>query len=155
MNAEVVDWKTSKPNQFQARALVEGTFLEVTTDRSSHFHFSVQIGPDAKRDVVEIVYNKKFGNFPTPYKGMKVSACGDFINAFKASGGYPASPAGAIIHWVHVNPGERNSTHPDGYVVMDGELVGHNYSRNDSGDERSNGSVASTAHKIVRDSEAR
>lgn len=154
MNETVLEWKTSKPNQFKERALIEGTFVRVTTDRTSHFQFNIQVGPDPITDLVEVVYNKEFGEMPEPYVGMRVSACGDFINAFASSAGYPASPAGAIIHWVHMNPGDRNASHPDGYVVMDGELVGHDHSSSDHpirsertrGELSPHGIVASATH---------
>jgi hypothetical protein len=163
INERVLNWKVTKPTQYKDRALVEGTFVEVTLDRDSHYQFSIQIGPDPKKDLLEVIYNKAFGDFPEPYKGMKISACGDFINANKPAAGYPASPAGAIIHWVHVNPGDRDTKHPHGYILMDGVLVGHDY----SGEERFktnfldtkwfplNGFVTSTTHQVLRDSETR
>lgn len=120
-NARVLSWKTERPNQYKERARIEGSFVSLTLDRTSHYQFVIQIGP-RESDTIEVVYNKEFGPVPPVYPGMKVEACGDFINAFAQAGAYPPSPAGAIIHWVHMNP--RNQGHAHGYLVMDGVLVG-------------------------------
>lgn len=127
MNEQALLWKSTKPNQYLQRALIEGTFVAVTLDRDSHFQFTVQIGKDPKKDLIEVIYNKSFGDIPEVKAGMKISACGDFINSFAPINGYPQSPAGAIIHWVHMNPKTRENSkdHPDGYIVMGGTLVGH------------------------------
>lgn len=128
INPTVLNWKFNKPNQFKARALIEGVYVRETLDRDSHYQFIMQIGPDAQRDVVEVIYNKEFGQYPVTFPGMRVVACGDFINAFKSGGGYSASPAGAIIHWVHWNPGDRDGgRHPHGYMLMGDQLVGYDH----------------------------
>ncbi len=124
-NAQVLRWKTTTENQFLARGHIRGTLLtqyrHVGSGRSSHTHFSVQIGSSA-RDSIEIVYNDEFGELPRLRRGMKVEACGDYITASEQAGHYPPSPDGAIVHWTHVNPNGGN--HEDGYVEIDGKLYG-------------------------------
>jgi hypothetical protein len=125
-NKEVLVWKTSTPNQFKHRSYVSGTVLQAYPDHSGHQHFQLQIGPNPKKDTIEVIYNRDFGDAPEPYEGMQVSACGDYITATKKSPHGPASPDGAIIHWVHMNP--DNKGHPHGFMVMDGELIGYDHS---------------------------
>ncbi len=128
INPTVLNWKATKPNQFKARAFIEGVFVRETLDRDSHYQFIIQIGPDAQRDIVEVIYNKEFGQYPVLVPGMPVVACGDFINAFRNGGGYSASPAGAIIHWVHWNPGDRDGgRHQHGFMVLGGQVVGYDH----------------------------
>jgi hypothetical protein len=117
-NQEVLTWKSSTPNQFMHRSYVKGVVLQAYPDHSGHQHFQLQIGQDAKKDTIEVVYNRDFGDAPEPYPGMRVKACGDYITV-KPS----ASPDRAIIHWVHMNP--DNEGHAHGFMVMDGELIGY------------------------------
>lgn len=126
-NRQVVEWKRSVPNQWKSRGFVEGLVLAARPDHSGHDHFILQIGPDARRDVVEIVYNQEFGALPPIQPRMQVIACGDFINSKAPAGHYPASPAGAIIHWVHFNP--RNHGHEHGFLMIDGVLYGNHAPR--------------------------
>ena len=128
MDPTVLAWKKSKPLNVPFRAMIQGVFTRVTLDRDTHFQFSIQIGPNPQTDQIEVVYNKAFGPVPSMNVGMKVWACGDFINASQSSGGYSASPDGAIIHWVHLNPGDRGSKHPSGFIYVDDTLVGQEYS---------------------------
>lgn len=123
-NATPLEWKTKEANQFLARSHIDGHFVKVSLERASHYQFIIQIGPDAK-DLIEVIYNKEFGEYPAVFPGMKVEACGDFINSFAQAGRYPPSPAGAIIHWVHKNPKASQGSHPSGFLVMDGKLVGY------------------------------
>jgi hypothetical protein len=120
-NEQVLEWKHSTANQFLARAHVEGTVSHVFNDHSDHEHFLINIGssPD---DTLEVIYNEDFGTVPQPYVGMRVEACGDYITSTEQTGQYPASPAGAIIHWVHVNP--RGRGHDSGFLVMNGQVCG-------------------------------
>jgi len=120
-NNQVLNWKTNTPNQFKARANVLGEVVRIFADRSSHNHFEIKIGPK-NTDVLEVIYNKSFGTLRDPQEGMKVQACGDYITSFEKAGPYPASPSGAIIHWVHFNP--REGGHPHGFLIIDGELFG-------------------------------
>jgi hypothetical protein len=120
-NGQVLQWKVNTPNQFKARANVLGEVVRVFEDRPSHNHFEIKIGPKSS-DVLEVIYNKSFGTLREPQEGMKVQACGDYITSFARAGQYPASPSGAIIHWVHFNP--REEGHPHGYLIIEGELFG-------------------------------
>jgi hypothetical protein len=120
-NQQVIDWKSSTKNQFQARAHVKGTIDRIFPDHSGHHHFEITIGPDSG-DVLEVIYNEDFGPAPEAEVGMTVEACGDYITSIAQSGPYPPSPSGAIIHWVHMAP--NLNKHPSGYLVMDGVLVG-------------------------------
>jgi hypothetical protein len=123
-NARVVDWKSSTPNQFHARANVSGPITRLFEDRNNHLHFEIALG-DGRGEVLEVVYNLSFGRIPPLSKGMNVQACGDYITSIAQSGPYPPSPSGAIIHWVHHNP--RNSGHPHGFVVVENSLYGFDW----------------------------
>lgn len=123
-NAQVLQWKQTEPNNWQGRGNIEGTVIDVEPDASGHNHFIIQIGPDAQTDIVEVIYNYDFGDLPQITVGMDIEACGDFIQAFAQSGPYAASPAGAIIHWVHGDPAQR---HPDGFVMVNGTVYGFDY----------------------------
>lgn len=114
-NAEVIQWKSSTPNAFLARARIEGTVDQVFPDHSGHRHFSLKIGPQLS-DHIEVIYNLSFGHLPTPAIGDTAEACGDYITSIAKTGSYPPSPDGAIIHWVHRSP----SGHDPGYVILNG-----------------------------------
>jgi hypothetical protein len=125
-NSQVLGWKSAAQNQFEGRAHVQGAIVRVYPDRNGHHHFAIQIGPDAG-DTVEIVYNEDFGPTPPPAVGMQVEACGDYITSVGPSSGpngevYPASPDGALVHWVHMAPPRSN--HTSGYLVLGGVLTG-------------------------------
>jgi hypothetical protein len=125
-NDEVLKWKTSTENQFHARGHVTGTIAKIYPDRNGHEHFSIKIGPN-DTDTVEIIYNQSFGQMVEPRVGMPVEACGDYITSSAPSPGpagvtYPASPDGALIHWVHLAP--PRSGHHSGYVMINGMLTG-------------------------------
>lgn len=120
-NDQVIDWKTSTPNQYQARAHVSGVIDQVFPDHSGHHHFEITIG-NQPGDAIEVIYNEDFGPNPVAQVGMQVEACGDYITSTAASGPYPQSPSGAIIHWVHMSP-DLNK-HPSGFLVIDGQLCG-------------------------------
>ena len=121
INSQVLAWKDSTPNQFHARGHIEGTLQEIYPDHGGHHHWQVQIGSQPG-DNIEVIYNQDFGAIPTPYVGMNVEACGDFINSNAPTPMYPASPDGAIIHWVHMNPDGKG--HLPGFLMMDGTLCG-------------------------------
>jgi hypothetical protein len=93
----------------------------ILPDRNGHAHFVIQIGKRAD-DTIEVIYNEDFGKMPTPKVGATVQACGDYITSTAQSGPYPASPEGAIIHWVHMNP--RGKGHDAGFTIVDGVLYG-------------------------------
>jgi hypothetical protein len=125
-NDQVLHWKRTTGNQFRERGNIRGVVVEVLPDRRTHDHFTIKIG---KRDydTVEVIYNTDFGQIPDPQIGMVVQACGDYITATAQSGPYPPSPAGAIIHWLHMNP--RGRGHDPGFLVMDGVLYGQEADR--------------------------
>jgi hypothetical protein len=83
-------------------------------------HLSVQIGP-SEAEAVEVIYNTHFGDVGEPDVGSQVEACGDYITSTAPSGPYPASPDGAIVHWVHHSdrPG-----HESGFLMINGVLYG-------------------------------
>lgn len=120
-NEQVLHWKRTTPNQFRERAHIEGPVVQVYPDKNGHQHFEIQVGKYAE-DTIEVIYNKDFGPIPTPAIGMMVEACGDYITSTAQSGAYPPSPAGAIIHWIHMNPAMRG--HDPGFLMMDGSLYG-------------------------------
>jgi hypothetical protein len=135
-NNQVIQWKAKTPNQFKARANVQGEVIRLFADRNSHDHFEIKIGPNPK-DVLEVIYNKSFGELRDVNVGMKVQACGDYITSIAPSGPYPASPSGAIIHWVHFNP--REGGHPHGYLIIEGELFGDDIEMANRRDSRRGG----------------
>jgi hypothetical protein len=120
-NAQVLQWKTSTPNQFLGRAHVQGVLTQVYPDETGHNHFEITMG-GVSSDTVEIVYDMDFGQLPNLQVGMQVEACGDFINSYAQAGHYAPSPDGAIIHWVHRTNGDGN--HAAGYLILDGTLYG-------------------------------
>lgn len=120
---EVIQWKHSTPNQFEARAHIKGKVSKLYESKSGHRHFEVTFTDGSDEDTIEIVYNEGFGEMPSDLNlDTDAEACGDYITATAASGPYPPSPDGAIIHWVHENPSGKG--HPDGFVVLNNKLYG-------------------------------
>lgn len=121
-NEQVLNWKYNSKNQFKDRGHVQGVLTQIYKNKSGHRHLQVQIGNEA-RDKVEIIYNESFGKMPTDALrlGASFEVCGDYITSNKRAGRYPASPDGAIIHWVHKS---NSSYHDSGYVMIDGEIYG-------------------------------
>ena len=62
------------------------------------------------------------GAIPKIQKGMSVEACGDYITSTQTTAQYPASPDGAILHWIHKNP--KPGGHASGYVEVDNVIYG-------------------------------
>ena len=124
-NPRALRIKKTEPNQTTVRAHIAGKLRKIYKDKSGHDHFSILIG-SKETDGVEVVYSHDFGQIPDARlkQGSEVEACGDFIVSKKKTERYPASPDGAVIHWVHRNDGRRGSDHPDGYVLVDGVLYG-------------------------------
>jgi hypothetical protein len=118
---QVLQWETSTPNQFLARAHVSGPIVQVYPDQNGHHHFAIQIGQDPSNRL-EVIYNEDFGTVPQMSEGMSVEACGDYITSTAQSAQYPASPDSAIIHWVHQSP--NLAKHPSGFLMVDGVLYG-------------------------------
>lgn len=133
MNAQVLEWKKTKNGPFR-RARVEGYVVELNKVRKTHYHFIIHliqggklepVAPKDKTAQLEVIYNSAFGNLPKIEPGQWVEACGDYKTHKSGPG---ASPAGAFIHWVHFNPGDRDGgKHPDGYVAINGSLYGQEY----------------------------
>jgi hypothetical protein len=122
-NKQILNWKINTPNQFHERGHILGKIQNIIPDKTGHQHIEVRIGPN-EDDTIEVIYNNDFGSTPKPYIGMKIEACGDYITANAKSGNYPASPDGAILHWVHINP--HHGGHPSGFLIMDNVLCGQN-----------------------------
>lgn len=126
-NERVIQLKKTTKNQYKDRAFVTGVLVGVLQDRKSHLHLDVFLGETpsgrGKDSDIEIIYNKAFDYVDSRAlrPGVEVSACGDFINSFEQAGRYPASPVGAILHWVHMAP---RPPHQNGFLVIDGRLYG-------------------------------
>lgn len=121
-NDQVISWKRTTKNQFHSRAHVEGKLTQVYPDRSGHHHFQIQIS-SSDPDTLEIIYNEAFGSVPALKVGAHIEVCGDYITSNQRYRGFPQSPDGAIVHWVHRSP---SSHHPSGYLVVDDVLTGQN-----------------------------
>lgn len=124
-NQRVLDMKRTTKNQYLDRAFVEGRVARMFNDQTGHDHFSIAIGP-GQQDTIEIVYNQEFGSSPNFQIGDPIVVCGDYITANAKAGGYKPSPDGAIIHWVHFNPGTRSGSerHEHGFIMFGADLVG-------------------------------
>lgn len=124
-NARVLKFKATTKNQYLDRGFVEGRVLETPDVQNDHDHFVISIGP-GKRDTLEIVYNTEFGAMPPMKIGDPIVVCGDYITSIAKAGGYDASSEGAIMHWIHFNPGTRSSSsrHEHGFVMLGSNLVG-------------------------------
>jgi len=126
-NERVIKLKSTTKNQYKDRAYVDGVLVGVFPSKGGHAHLDIFLGntPNGtgQESDIEVIYNQKFGAVDTRAlrPGMQVQACGDFINAFEPAGNYPASPVGAIIHWVHMAP---RPTHQNGFMAIDGRLYG-------------------------------
>ena len=122
-NDHTLDLKRTTKNGAERRAYVSGRIEKMPWVRGSHTRFIIRIG-NGQKDIIEVVYNNKFGPMPQINPTSVIKVCGDFINAYAKHNGYDASPAGAIIHWVHFNPGTREMKHEHGFVMIDDKLVG-------------------------------
>src|SRR4051794_25915231 len=56
-NTQVLRWKLTTPNQFQARAFVEGRIVQLYPDHSGHTHFAIQIGR-GRGEILEVIYSQ-------------------------------------------------------------------------------------------------
>lgn len=121
-NETVLNWKSNTRNQYRNRAYVRGHLLYIYPDQNGHYHYQVQIGANNK-DTIEIIYNKGFGTIPKNILGATFLACGDYITSNAPTEKYPASPDGAIIHWVHRS--QNTSKHDSGFVVINNITYGH------------------------------
>ncbi|MBC7395993.1 MAG: DUF3465 domain-containing protein [Bdellovibrionales bacterium] len=121
IDQQVIQWKSTTANQFLARARVQGVVSDIFPDHNGHTHFAIILSANPK-DNLEIIYNQSFGALPHIAVGMNVEACGDYITSDAATTQYPASPAGAILHWIHRNPSSHG--HASGYLMINGALYG-------------------------------
>lgn len=122
LNQEVMDWKVSTPDQTLKRALIYGTVTQVFSKRTGHTHFAISIDGDASGDI-EVIYNDDFGALPPIKPGMSTVACGDYITVGPKA--RLPSPMGAIIHWLHHNPGDRDGgKHKHGFLIINGKTYG-------------------------------
>ena len=127
-DARVLELKRTTPNQFKTRAHIIGTLEQNYPDRPGHRHLEVRIG-QGQGEFIEVIYNEDFGEIPDDIaKGTVIEACGDYITANMATAQYPASPDGAIIHWIHRSP--RPELHDSGYLIINGRLFGQGTDRN-------------------------
>jgi hypothetical protein len=121
-NNEVLQWKRSTPDQTLKRALVNGVITGIYPSKTGHTHFSVSIDGDRIGDL-EVIYNDDFGALPQIQIGMAVVACGDYITVGPRA--RLPSPMGAIIHWLHHNPGDRDGgRHKHGFLIINGRPYG-------------------------------
>ena len=116
-NEKAMQLRSQQKSGYTTRLLISGIVDEVFPDHSGHRHFSVKIGPNPD-DHVEVIYNLSFGSLPVPTVGETAEACGDFIVSTSQNGGYPASPDGMILHWVHRTTGG----HDPGFTILNGQL---------------------------------
>ena len=125
-NDQVLQWKTSTRSGFTARAFIVGVLVAILTDQGAHLHLEVDLSNhgNGRAEHLEVIYNKQFGEVPPLRLGMEVQACGDYITSTQVNNGYPPSPVGAIIHWIHMSP--KPDRHPSGFLVIDGHLTGQN-----------------------------
>ena len=119
-NAQVLSWKATSKDQFHSRGHVLGTLVNIFPDATGHHHMSVQIGQNGQ-DTIEVIYNEDFGTMPELEIGQTIEACGDYITARGQVGTEPASPDGAIVHWVHMS---TNANHLSGFVIINGDVCG-------------------------------
>ena len=119
-NDQVLIWKETSKDQFHSRGHIKGELVKIFPDATGHHHMSVSIGPNSQ-DTIEVIYNEDFGSMPELQIGQIIEACGDYITSRGEVGRYPASPDGAIVHWVHQS---TNPNHLSGYVIIDGTVCG-------------------------------
>lgn len=122
LNQAVLEWKRNTPNQTLKRALVQGTVVQVYPSKTGHAHFAINLDDQSGGDL-EVIYNDDFGKLPPIQLGMKIVACGDYITV--GPNARLPSPMGAIIHWLHYNPGDRdNGVHKHGFLIINGKPYG-------------------------------
>lgn len=119
----VIQLERTTANQYKTEAHVQGTISTLYADHSGHKHFAIKFN-NQTNDGIEVVYNEVFGALPDLKVGMVVEACGEYITSNAPTSQYPASPMGAIIHWVHINPNQGVDQHASGFLLIDGKLCG-------------------------------
>ena len=124
-NQEVLNWEATSKNQYKNRGHIKGTLVRDLPDQSGHHHYEVRIG-DKPQDLIEVIYNISFGKVADTTPGDSFEACGDYITANAPVDGYPASPDGAILHWVHLS--QNTKSHASGYIMINGVVYGQSSS---------------------------
>jgi hypothetical protein len=130
-NEQVLMWKQTTQNQFQSRALVDGVVVAILPAPADGDHTKFAIDMDrnerTKGDQLELVFNNEFGDMSSLRIGSHVIACGDYITSNQDTARYRASTYGAILHWLHYNPGNRDGgKHAHGFVIIDNKMIGSN-----------------------------
>jgi hypothetical protein len=121
-NSQVINWEHSTKDQFHARGFVQGAITKLYRNQTGHTHFAISLG---NGEGIEVIYNDEFGKLPNLQPGMNVIACGDYITV--GPNAHLPSPMPAIIHWVHLNPGDRDGgRHPSGFLVINNTAYGLN-----------------------------
>jgi hypothetical protein len=121
-NSRIIELKRTTKNQYHDRGYIQGVVTRIFLRKGDHAHFEIRIADGSDSDVIEIIFNRDFGN-PAVREGDRVIACGDYITSYAKANGYDASPSKALLHWVHEN--SRGGPHPDGFVVVnDRDLYG-------------------------------
>jgi hypothetical protein len=122
LNQQVLEWKRTTPDQTLKRALIKGVVVKNYPSKTGHTHFAISIDSDQNGDI-EVIYNDDFGALPPIQIGSQVIACGDYITVGPHA--RLPSPMGAIIHWLHHNPGDRDGgKHKHGFLVINGKTYG-------------------------------
>ena len=116
-NDKIILWKQTTPNLFLARGHAIGVIGAIYPMKNGHNHFQLLL---AGGGTIEVIYNTEFGALPPLNSGMNAEICGDYITSSQDTAEYPASPDGAILHWVH----KSTKVHLSGYVIIDGKLFG-------------------------------
>lgn len=116
-NQKAIQLRSQQQSGYSTRLLISGVVDEVFPDHSGHRHFSVKIGPNPN-DHIEVIFNLSVGSLPVPTVGETAEACGVYIVSTSQNGGFPPSPDGMIIHWVHRGGGG----HDPGFVILNGQF---------------------------------
>ena len=103
------------------------------SDKNGHKHFEISLDGRTESQL-EIVYNLAFGALPDSASRHGCEGCGDYITSTAPAGPYPASPDGAILHWVHGGGGDHTPhgndavsqihRHDSGFLVINDKVYG-------------------------------
>ena len=119
---QVAQWKHTSANEYHDRGHVNGTVTSLYADETGHRHFQLTMNSSTP-ETIEIVYDLKFGALPPLKAGDMIEACGDYITSNAPYQGYPISPDGALIHWVHRTD---TASHDAGFLTINGQVFGQN-----------------------------
>lgn len=116
-NSQIVEWKHSTPNLYLNRGHILGSIGNIYPDKNGHKHFQVVFN----NDTIEFVYNSEFGTLHELVTNTTIEGCGDYITSNVDTNKYPASPDGAILHWVHKS---NNTKHQSGFIKINENIYG-------------------------------